>query len=329
MKILEKDQINKNQFNNIIGKSKAIKYAKELALIAAGNDNMILIQGESGVGKEYIAHSIHCNSQRKNKPFVKVNFNSLPNNFIEYELFGYKNNALTNNFSFLKGKFELADQGTILLDQIENMPLNIQNKILKILQTNELEKPDDFNRIKIDIRIICTTNVYLEKLTEESKSENELYQKLNYFHIYLPPLRERKIDILALTDYFVEKYSKIHNKNINRISMNALDVISNYSWPGNVRELESCIEKAVTQSLDEEIHSYHLPLTVQSANINNKEIGLLEIVLDNTEKEMIIDALKKGRGKISSAAKILGLTERKMGLRIDKYSINPKSFKYK
>jgi len=314
--------------SNIVGNSKSMKEIYSLIENILYNKTTALIRGESGVGKELVAHAIHYNGIRADKPFIKVNCAALPENLIESELFGHEKGAFTGATNSRKGRFELADQGTIFLDEIGDFPMSTQIKLLRAIQEREIERVGGNETIKIDVRIICATNQPLEKLIETGKFRQDLYYRINVFPIYVPALRERKDDIILLADYFLEKYAKLNNKNIKRISTQAIDMLTSYHWPGNVRELENCIERAVVLCTDGVIHGYNLPPSLQSAQVTGTtNIGKLESVINTVEKDMIIDALKLTNSHISKAAKILDITERMMGIRIEKHNIDVLKFK--
>lgn len=313
---------------NIIGNSNAMQEVLNLIPQVAKSDATVLIRGESGTGKELIAHALHYNSRRANKPFIKVNCAALPETIIESELFGHEKGAFTGAVSARKGRFELAHSGTFFLDEIGDLSPATQIKLLRVLQEKEFERVGGVTTIKSDVRIIAATNRNLEQLLKENKFREDLYYRLNVFPIHIPPLRERKTDILLLADHFVEKYSRENHKNIRRISTPAIDMIMAYHWPGNVRELENCIERAVLMSNDDVIHGHHLPPTLQTAEASGTTIkSTLEESLGSVEKEMILDALKSSRGNMAKAARALGITERIMGLRVRKYSIDPARFR--
>ncbi len=312
---------------NIIGNSKVMQEVYRLIQQVSKSDTTVLIRGESGTGKELVAHAIHYNSNRANKPFIKVNCAALPETIIESELFGHEKGAFTGAVSARKGRFELADGGTLFLDEIGDLTPQTQIKLLRVLQEREFERVGGTKTIKVNVRIIAATNRNLEELIEEGKFRQDLYYRLNVFPIHLPPLRDRKTDILLLADYFVEKYSKMYNKNIKRISTPAIDMMMAYHWPGNVRELENCIERAVLISNDDVIHGHHLPPTLQTAESSGTTPkGPLKVKLESIEKEFILDALKSSRGNMAKAARLLGITERQMGIRVHKYGIDPKRF---
>jgi DNA-binding protein Fis len=312
---------------NIIGSSKAIQAVYDLIAQVSKSNTTVLIWGESGTGKELVANAIHYNSLRASKPFIKVNCAALPEMVIESELFGHEKGAFTGAIGQRKGRFELAHGGSIFLDEVGDLSPAIQIKLLRILQEKEFERVGGTTTIKTDVRVIAATNRNLGKLVEAKKFREDLYYRINVFLIYMPPLRERKTDILLLADYFVEKYSKANHKNIYRISTPAIDMLMSYHWPGNVRELENCIERAVILSNDDVIHGHHLPPTLQTAEATGTTTGgNLHETLNNLEREIILDALKSYRGNQTKAARALGITERLMGLRIKKHGIEPKRF---
>jgi Nif-specific regulatory protein len=292
------------------------------------SDTTVLIHGESGTGKELVAHAIHYNSLRAAKPFIKVNCAALPEGVLESELFGHEKGAFTGAVSQRKGRFELAHGGTIFLDEVGDFSPSTQVKLLRVLQEKEFERVGGNATIKTDVRVIAATNRNLETLIADRTFRQDLYYRLNVFAIHIPPLRDRRADTLLLADYFVEKYSKANRKYIRRISTPAIDMLMSYHWPGNVRELENCIERAVLLSDDGVIHGYHLPPTLQTAEASGTvHAGTLQETLDNVERELILDALKSSRGNMARAACELGITERVMGLRVEKHSIDPKRFR--
>lgn len=334
--LLEENNRLKNQLEdskkfhpeNIIGNSKTMGEVFTLIERVARTSTTVLIQGESGVGKELVAQAIHHNSLRADKNFIKVNCAALPPDLIESELFGHIKGAFTGAVSHRIGRFEAADEGTIFLDEITEIPLNIQVKLLRVLQEREIERVGDGSPKKINVRIIAATNREIPEQIKKGEFREDLYYRLNVFPILIPPLRNRRADILLLADYFVEKYSKMNNKVVRRISTPAIDMLTAYHWPGNVRELENCIERAVVLNNDGVIHSYHLPPTLQTGGTSNTNYsGTLQQRIEEVEKEMIVDALKDSKGNMSEAAKQLGITERMIGLRMDKYKINYKLFR--
>ncbi len=320
----------KNRFHpaNIIGNSKGMREVYNLIAQVSKSNATVLIRGESGTGKELVANAIHYNSLRANKPFIKVNCAALPEAVLESELFGHEKGAFTGAISQSKGRFELASGGTIFLDEVGDFSPTVQIRLLRVLQEREFERLGGTATIKTDVRIIAATNRNLESLMKEGRFREDLYYRLNVFPIYVPPLRERKADILLLTDFFVERYTKANNKRIQRICTHAIDMLVAYHWPGNVRELENCIERAVLLSNEGVIYGYHLPSTLQtSAYSETIPHGTLQGEVDRYECDLIMDALKTSRGNMSQAAKILGTTERIIGLRAQKYNVDSKRFR--
>jgi Nif-specific regulatory protein len=314
--------------SNIIGNSRAMQEVYDLIAQVSKSEATVLIRGESGTGKELVAHAIHYNSLRASKPFIKVNCAALPESVIESELFGHEKGAFTGAVASRKGRFELADGGTLFLDEVGDLTPATQIKLLRVLQEREFERVGGTSTLKVDVRLIAATNLDLERLIAGGRFRQDLYYRLNVFPIHLPPLRERKTDILLLADYFVEKYSSKNYKNIRRISTPAIDMLMAYHWPGNVRELENCIERAVLLSGDEVIHGHQLPPTLQTAEASGTAFkGALENTLENVERELILDALKSTRGNMAKAARTLGISERIMGLRVRRYRLDPKRFR--
>ncbi|MDR2102159.1 MAG: sigma 54-interacting transcriptional regulator [Treponema sp.] len=309
--------------SNIIGTSNAMRGVYEMLSQVAPSDATVLITGESGTGKELVAAELHRLSKRVGQAFVKLNCAALPESIIESELFGHERGAFTGAHAQRKGRFELAHRGTLFLDEIGELPPQIQVKLLRVLQERELERVGGNSTIKVDVRLIAATNKNLEEEVKSGRFRDDLYYRLNVFPLHIPPLRERKSDIVLLADYFAEKYADKNGKTIKRISTPAIELLTSYSWPGNVRELENCIERAVILSTDTVIHAYNLPPSLQSAASTNTEpTTTLEAALSRLEKELIVEALKLSDGNMSAAARRLGITERQMGLRVHHYGIN-------
>ncbi|MHC6204525.1 sigma-54-dependent Fis family transcriptional regulator [Breznakiellaceae bacterium SP9] len=314
--------------SSIIGTGNAVRRLYEMLQQVAPTEATVLISGESGTGKELIAAELHRLSKRSGEVLVKINCAALPESVIESELFGHERGAFTGAVSQHKGRFELANKGTIFLDEIGELPPQIQVKLLRVLQEREIERVGGTGTIKVDVRLIAATNRNLTEEVKTGRFREDLFYRLNVFPLHVPPLRERKSDIILLADYFAEKYAAKNSKLIKRISTPAIDLLSSYSWPGNVRELENCIERAVILSTDTVIHSYNLPPSLQSADSTNTEpITTLEAALSRLEKELVIEALKISGGNMAAAARRLGITERQMGLRVQHYGINWRSFK--
>jgi len=337
---LEKDQLNrenirlkkelskKYSFSNIIGNSRKMQEVFHLISQVAKSNANVLLLGESGTGKELVANAIHYNSLRSSNPLVKVNCAALPGNLVEAELFGYERGAFTGANQQKAGKFELANNGTIFLDEIGSLILESQGKLLRVLQEKELERLGAIKVIKVNVRLIAATNIDLAEAVERGSFREDLFYRLNVYPIYMPPLREMEADLLLLADYFLEKYAEEYSKDIKRISTPAIDALTSYHWPGNVRELENCIERAVLLCDDQVIHSYHLPLTLQTAeDTGTQRASSFEDAVSRFEKDLIIDTLKSSRGNMRQAAKALETTERIFGYKIKKYYINPKQYR--
>jgi Nif-specific regulatory protein len=325
---LQTELKNKYSISNIIGSSNRMREVFQMVSQVCRSNATVLIRGESGTGKELVANSIHYNSQRASTPFVKVNCAALPSNLIESELFGHEKGAFTGAIKQKMGKFEMAHRGTIFLDEIGSLNLDVQANLLRILQEKEFDRVGGQRTIKVDVRVIAATNKNLEQAVEEGTFRGDLYYRLNVFPIYMPPLRERKTDILLLADYFLEKYAKENHKDIRRFSTPAIDMLMQYHWPGNVRELENCIERAVLLCDEGVIHSYHLPPTLQTGTESGTLPALsLEEAVANLEKEMLIDALKNTRGNITGAAKILQTTVRKFAYKAQQYGVSYKHYR--
>jgi len=312
----------------IVGSSSKMRDVYILLQKVSPTNATVLIRGESGVGKELIANAIHFNSPRANKPLIKINCSALPESLIESELFGHEKGAFTGADAQRKGRFEMADQGTIFLDEIGDLPLNTQVKILRILQERELERLGSSTTIKVDVRVITATNRNLEEMISKGQFREDLFYRLNVFPVYVPPLRERKDDIPNLLNHFIYKFNKKNNLNIKRISTPAIDMLMYYHWPGNIRELENCIERAAILATEGVIHSNHLPPTLQTAESTGTDLkGDIDDILGNVEKQVILDNMIIHHGNVTVIAKQLNMTERILRLRLQKYNINPKLYK--
>jgi Nif-specific regulatory protein len=325
---LRKELENKYRITNIIGNSNKMREVFQMISQVSKSNATVLIRGESGTGKELAANSIHYNSPRAKNAFVKVNCAALPTNLIESELFGHEKGAFTGAIRQKPGKFEIANKGSIFLDEIGSISLDVQASLLRVLQEKEFERVGGHKSIKTDVRVIAATNKNLEEALEQGLFREDLYYRLNVFPIYMPPLRERKTDILLLADHFLEKYALENGKEIRRFSTPAIDMLMNYHWPGNVRELENCIERAVLLCEEGVVHSYHLPPTLQTGVESDTlpELSLEEAVA-NLEREMIIDALKNSRGNITQAADLLKTTVRKFAYKAKKYDVDYRNYR--
>jgi Nif-specific regulatory protein len=325
---LKKELSKKYSFSNIIGNSRKIQEVFHLITQVAKSNATVLLLGESGTGKELVANAIHYNSLQARQPVVKVNCAAIPGNLVEAELFGYEKGAFTGATKDKAGKFEVANNGTIFLDEIGSLMLESQGKLLRVLQEKELERLGSSKSIKVNVRLIAATNIDLGDAVETGRFREDLFYRLNVYPIYLPPLREREADVLLLSDYFLERYAREYGKNIKRISTPAIDALMHYHWPGNVRELENCIERAVLLCEDQVIHSYHLPPTLQTAEDTGTQQSLsLTDAVERFERDLLIDALKSSRGNMRRAANALKTTERIFGYKVKKYGINTRQYK--
>jgi Nif-specific regulatory protein len=325
---LRRELNEKYKFSNIIGNSRKMQEVFHLISQVAKSNANVLLLGESGTGKELVANAIHYNSLRASQPFIKVNCAALPANLVEGELFGHEKGAFTGADRQKPGKFELANGGTIFLDEIGSLPLESQGKLLRVLQERELERLGGTKTINVNIRLIAATNQDLSNKVETGEFREDLYYRLNVYPIYLPALREREADILLLAEYFLDKYSRAYKKDIKRISTPTIEALTQYHWPGNVRELENCMERAVLLCDDHVIHSYHLPPTLQTArDTGTQQSQSFSEAVEQFERELLIDALKSSRGNMRSAAEALKATERVFGYKVKKYNIEPKRYK--
>ncbi len=307
---------------NIVGNSKMMRSLyREMEQVSKTNATVLLL-GESGVGKEKFAHAIHYNSARSDKPFIKFNCAAIPETLIESTLFGHEKGSFTGAENQHKGKFEMAEGGTIFLDEIGEMPLSAQAKFLRILQEREFERIGGNKTIRVNIRIIAATNRDLPTLIKEGRFREDLYYRLNVFPLVVPPLRERKTDIILLANHFVEKYAKEYGKNTERLTSAAIDLLVQYNWPGNVRELENTIERAVILAPDKTIHTYHLPPCLHSVEYSTSaKKETLTDMLDEYEVQIIKEELQQFDGSIAKTAERLGVTERILRLRVAKYHL--------
>lgn len=318
----------KYEFSHIIGNSGPMRQVYDQVTQVARTNVTVLLRGESGTGKEMIANAIHYNSLRSKKSFIKVNCAALPESLIESELFGYEKGAFTGAHKLRKGRFEMADGGTLFLDEIGDLPPQTQIKLLRVIQEREFERLGGTETIKINVRLVTATNKNLEEAIAAGTFREDLFYRLNVFTIFLPPLRERKSDILLLAEHFVEKYEQEHNKRIRRISTPAIDMLSCYHYPGNVRELENAIERAVLVCDSNVIHGHHLPPTLQTAEVSGTVTSVsLAGAVGAFERDMIQDALKTTGGNVAKAAKMLDSTERILGYKIKKYEIDTIRFR--
>jgi transcriptional regulator with PAS, ATPase and Fis domain len=319
----------KHYFPKIIGESLAMRSLLSLIMKVAPTDSTVLIIGEIGTGKELVATSIYEQSLRKDKPFIKLNCAAIPEELLESELFGHEKGAFTGATTSKRGKFDMANGGTIFLDEIGDMPFSLQAKILRVIQEREFYRVGGARTIKIDVRFIASTNQNLEQMVKEGRFREDLFYRLNVFSLHLPPLRERKEDIPLIVDNFLTKSPKSVE-----ISSTALQMLMANSWPGNIRELQNTIERAAVICDGDFIEPEHLPPSITGAFTNNGEDlpslpanAPLDHRLNEIEKGMIIEALRKTGGVQIRATELLGINQRSLWHRIKKHNIDVKNIK--
>ncbi|NPV44077.1 MAG: sigma-54-dependent Fis family transcriptional regulator [Firmicutes bacterium] len=317
-------------FNNIIGKSKEMQQIFDIIRRIAKYDSSVLISGPSGTGKELIAKSVHFNSPRKNSPFVPINCGAIPEGLLESELFGYVKGSFTGAQHDKKGLFEQAEGGTVFLDEISEMAVNLQVKLLRVLQEKEIRRLGDVTPRKINVRIIASTNKDLEDEVRKGNFREDLYYRLNVVEIKLPPLSKRREDIPLLVDHFINKFNKKFGKNIKGIEKDALEKLMNYPWPGNVRELEHTIERAVAlndrdiitkKSICEKICDNKSLLNIQIPENNFNLKDILRQAKEDIEKLLIKKALEATGNNRTKAAKLLGISHRSLIYKINDYEL--------
>jgi PAS domain S-box-containing protein len=293
-------------FWGIIGHGKAMREIFDLIQEIAESDATVLIQGESGTGKELVANAIQATSLRSDKQFLKVNCSVFPSNLLASELFGHVKGSFTDAFKDRPGRFEVANGGTIFLDEVAEMPLQTQIQLLRVLQEGTFERVGESITRKTDVRVIAATNINIQKALSEGKLREDLFYRLNVIPIHVPPLRERKEDIPYLVKHFISEYARMYKKNINDIDNNALEVFLNYSWPGNVRELENAIEYLVVRCKDgKNISLNNLPSTFRSKTVVNNTEASKELEKDNTSQ--LVKLLDKHHWNKTKVAQELGI----------------------
>ncbi|MBT8042534.1 MAG: sigma 54-interacting transcriptional regulator [Pontiella sp.] len=318
--------------DNMVGNCNSMRIVYEQIIQVAHSAATVLVRGDSGTGKELVARAIHFNSDRKNNAFISINCAALPENLIESELFGHEKGAFTGAAQQRKGRFELANGGTIFLDEIGDISPAVQVRLLRVLQEKTFERVGGNEPIEVNVRVVAATSRNLEEGIAKETFREDLYYRLNVFPILLPPLRERKSDIMLLADYFLQHYGGMYGKNMKRISTSAINMMMAYHWPGNVRELENCIERAVLTSSDGVIHGFNLPPSLQTSdethtNLLPEKGANLKQMVDAYEREILIDALKKYRGNAAAAARYLETTQRIINYRIKNLGVEPRKYK--
>jgi len=315
----------KYKVENIIGVSDRMQEVFGAIHHVAPSKANVLLRGESGTGKELVAKAIHFMSQRAKGPFIKFNCASIPEGLLESELFGHEKGAFTGATAVRKGRFELAEGGSIFLDEIGDLPLTLQPKILRVLQEREFERVGGEKTLKADVRLIAATSRNLEGLVSGGKFREDLYYRLNVVPLFLPPLRERKEDIPLLVDYFMKKYNQENQKSVT-IAPEVFNLFVKYDWPGNVRELENTIERTVVMSRGKVVNAHDLPLNIRDHSLRTHYEGTLKEALPSAigdiEKRRILDALEKTGGIQAKAARVLGITSRQIGYKMKKYNLH-------
>jgi two-component system response regulator AtoC len=309
---------------DIIGNTPAVQQVLKMVQKIAPTDSTVLITGETGVGKELIAKAIHSTSHRRNQSFVKVNCAAIPENLIESELFGYERGAFTGAVTSKPGRFEIAHEGSIFLDEIGEIPLHLQAKLLNVLQDKAFERLGGVKTVKVDLRIIAATNIDLQDAVRSGKFRSDLFYRLNVVPITIPPLRERKDDLIPLIDYFLKKFSIKYKKNLTDISSEVVAALANYDWPGNVRELENVLERMVVMSETDKLNLDQIPAEISGAKPPVEASTFKEKIDDISriiEKQMLIDALNKTNQNRTKAAQLLGISRRTLQNKIKEYDL--------
>ncbi len=314
-------------YANMVGNSEKIRLVFNMISEVSSTDSTILITGESGTGKELIARAIHNEGLRRDKPFIAVDCATIPDNLVESELFGHEKGSFTDATSQKIGKFELANNGTLLLDEIGNLKLDIQSKILRVLEEKEIQRVGSVKTVKINTRIISATNIDLKKAVNEGKFRQDLFYRLNVIPIFSPALRDRKEDIPGLVDFFISMYNKEFKKNITGISKETLKFLVDYNWPGNIRELRNIIERLVALSKETVISHRRLPIDILlSQEIKQFDFSngfSLKEARSNFEKQFIIKVLEKNNWNQTKAAAQLGIHRNALIAKINAYSLHP------
>ena len=315
-------------FEDIVAIAQSSMNAKDIAKRAAASDSTVLLLGESGVGKEVYAHSIHNMSTRNKGPFIRMNCSAIQESLFESELFGYQEGAFTGaKKGGKKGKFELANNGTIFLDEIGEMPLQIQAKLLRVIQEREIDKLGDEKTIDVDVRIIAATNQNLDQLVDEGKFRKDLYYRLNVIPIVIPPLRERMLDIPKLVQIFWEKLQKKRGIYYKTLDYSALVALEEHSWPGNIRELNNVLERAMAVVVQDVVNESHINTIIKGRHSDKKDFCVkenckLSELIENTERGAISIALVKANNNRSKAAKILGISRALLYKKMNIYKLN-------
>lgn len=325
---LKRELSGKNKIDDIIGNSSRMQDVYQMIHRVVDSTATVLLRGESGTGKTLVAKALHYNSKRKDYPFVVVNCSALPETLLESELFGHEKGAFTGATERKVGKFEQAEGGTLFLDEIGDISNSVQVKLLGVVQERTFQRLGSTHQRSCDVRLVAATNRDLEEAVAENNFREDLYYRLNVFPIYMPPLRERRTDILLIAEFFLGKYATENNKQIRRISTAAIDMLIQYHWPGNVRELQNCMERAVIIADGDTVKGIHLPPTLQLAKSSQRKNPYsLSVAVENFEKDLIIEGLKRNNGNQTRTAKDLDTSLRIINYKIHQYNIDPKNYK--
>ncbi len=311
-----------HSFQQMIGKSRVMKSVFDLIRSVADARSTVMITGASGTGKEMVARAIHYSSNRSNGPFIKLNCAALPETLVEAELFGYEKGAFTDAKKTNRGRFELADGGTLLLDEISEMPLNLQSKLLRVIQEREFERIGSSTTINVDVRIIATSNRNLKQYIAEGKFREDLFFRLNVIPVHLPDLDERREDIPLLVEHFIDKYNRENSKEIQGIDPIAMRLLMNYHWPGNIRELENLVERAVVTSHSDTLTDDDFPTELAMGRSADHLPQLkVPMSLEEGNKYLILKTLEKCNGNKTRAAEMLGITARTIRNKLQEYNM--------
>ena len=310
------------KFQNMVGKSRVMREIFDLIQSVAKARSTVMISGDSGVGKELVARAIHYCSDRDKGPFVKLNCAAIPETLVESELFGFEKGAFTDAKRTHRGRFELADQGTLLLDEISEMPLNLQSKLLRVIQEREFERVGSAQTISVDVRVIATSNRNLREYIADGLFREDLFYRLNVIPIHIPPLYERSDDIPLLVEHFIEKYSAENHKAIKGVDQKALKLLVGYRWPGNVRELENMIERAIVTTRNDILTDNDFPIELQLGGVEAISGGLkIPMSLEEGNKFLILKTLEKFNGNKTRAAEALGVSARTIRNKLSEYRV--------
>lgn len=305
-------------FSSVVGQSESMQKVFNLISRVLDNDTTVLITGESGTGKEVIARTIHYNSSRKNAPFVALDCATIPDTLIENELFGHEKGAYTGAMNMSRGKFEIAQGGTLFLDEIGNLRMDVQAKLLRVLQEREFTRIGGNEKVKVDVRILCATNSDLEKQIQQGMFREDLYYRINVVPLRMPPLRERIDDIPLLLDFFLRKFNSELKRSV-RLSAEVVDLLSGYSWPGNVRELENMVNRLAVMAEDDLVTATDLPSEMKNSHAGIFRTIPLSKTLEEIEQEYILKILEQEHHNISQASRVLGVSRKTLHNKLNKY----------